>query len=158
MQYVAQGIDLFAFITAITVAICFVPPAISAFDISSKLSLSQSEYMAVQRTNAGTSFFAATVSAALLLAVAYTLSIRADRSAVLLSAVACLCLTGAELIFWLVTYQINAVTKQWTVVPDNFESARKQWEYAEAIKAIFTLLALVTILLSIVAAEPVNGV
>jgi hypothetical protein len=108
--------------------------------------------------NGGASFFGVAVTAALLLTLAYTLSILGDRSAVLLSVAACMFLIGAELIFWLITYQINAITKQWTVAPDNFEIARKRWEYAEAISAIFTFLALVTILLSIEAAAPPNSV
>jgi hypothetical protein len=113
--------------------------------------------MAVQRTNANALFFGVTVTAALMLTLAYTLTIRGVRCALLLSVAACVCLTGAELIFWLVTYPINAMTKQWTVAPNNFETARKQWEYAEAINAILTFIALATVLLSMVAAEPAYG-
>jgi hypothetical protein len=158
MQYIVEAIDFFAFITAISVAICFLPSAISVFDIWSRLSLSPAQYMVIQRFNGGASFFGVTVTVALLLTLAYTLSIRGNRSAILLSVAASMFLIGAELIFWLITYQINAITKQWTVAPDNFEIARKRWEYAEATSAIFTFLALVTILLSIAAAGRTMGV
>jgi hypothetical protein len=158
MQYIVEAIDFFAFITAISVAICFLPPAINVFDIWSRLALSPAKYMVIQRLNGGASFFGVAVTGALLLTLAYTLSIRGNRSAVLLSVAACMFLIGAQFIFWLITYQITATTKQWTVAPDDFELARKRWEYAEAISAIFTFLALVTILLSIAAARPANGV
>lgn len=157
MRYIAEAIDFYAFLTAISVAICCVPPAVSLFDLPSKLSLSTTHYMTVQRTNSGVSFFGAAVTGALVLTIAHTITLRGDSIAFLLSAAACTCLAGTELIFWLFTYPINVATKQWTVTPNKFETARKQWEYARAISAILTLLALVTVLLSIAAAEPARG-
>ena len=57
MQYIVEAIDFFAFITAISVAICFLPPAINVFDIWSRLALSPAQYMVIQRLNGGASFF-----------------------------------------------------------------------------------------------------
>lgn len=157
MRYLAEAIDFFAFLTAISVAICCIPPAVSLFDLLYRLSLSPTQYMAVQQTNSGVSLFGAAVTAALLLAITHTLTALSDRSAALFSVVASLCLAVAVMIFWLFTYPISAATKRWTVTPERFETARRQWEYANAINAILTFIALVTVLLSIAAADPARG-
>ena len=40
------------------------------------------------------------------------------------------------------------VTNNWTINPQDFEAARRQWEYSHAVNAVLTFVALVTITLS----------
>jgi hypothetical protein len=74
--------------------------------------------------------------------------IRAKRAAFLLSLTALLCLGATQLIFWTFTYPMNVATNNWTITPQDFEAARRQWEYSHAVNAVLSFVALVTITLS----------
>src|SRR5262249_48661511 len=65
---------------------------------------------------------------------------RAKRTAFLLSLTALLCLGATQVIFWTFTYPMNAATNNWTVIPQDFEAARLQWEYSHAVNAVLTFL------------------
>jgi hypothetical protein len=39
-------------------------------------------------------------------------------------------------------------TNNWTITPQDFEAARRQWEYSHAVNAVLTFVALLTITLS----------
>jgi hypothetical protein len=148
------AIDLLAFLTAISVGVCLVNPLVGLFELSSMFSLSPSQYLMVQRAQRrAISFFAVAIAAASFLMLAYALAVWPVSLAFSLSMAACLCLAAAEFIYWGVHRWMVAATNRWTVVPDKFELARKKWEYAKVIRAGFTLVAFVTILLSITAAE-----
>lgn len=66
-----------------------------------------------------------------------------------LSIGAFLLIAATQFIFWTFTYPANAATNNWTVIPDNFEGWRQQWEYSHAINALLTFLAFVLLALSI---------
>jgi len=51
------------------------------------------------------------------------------------------------------TYPMNVASRNWTVMPENFAAARRQWEYSHAVNAVLTLVALVTITLSMLAGK-----
>ena len=62
------------------------------------------------------------------------------------SAAALVLISLAQLAFWAVAFPVNAETGGWTALPENFDSARRHWEYAFAssgVMAFFGLLALV---------------
>jgi hypothetical protein len=43
---------------------------------------------------------------------------------------------------------MNVATNNWTISPQDFEAAQRQWEYSHAVNAMLTFVALVTITLS----------
>jgi hypothetical protein len=43
------------------------------------------------------------------------------------------------------TYPINRATDNWTVLPEAFEVARRQWEYSHAVNAVLTFAGFVAI-------------
>ena len=55
---------------------------------------------------------------------------------------------------WTTTFPVNAATQSWTVMPEAFEAARRQWEYSHAVSAALTFLALVTIVWSALVSNP----
>jgi len=57
-------------------------------------------------------------------------------------------LVGTQVVFWRFTYPINVASEFWTVMPEPFEAARRQWEYSHAASALLTLGALIMITLS----------
>jgi hypothetical protein len=137
-------------IAIVSIAMCLVPAGAHFFELANKMSMSQPEYMTVQKIYAGWSFFGIAVIAALLMTLIHTFMVRSDRTAFLLSLAAFLCLAATQGIFWMFTYPMNVASNNWTVVPADFEAARRQWEYSHAVSAVLTFIALVAITTSAV--------
>jgi hypothetical protein len=135
-------------LAVISVAICLIPAGAHFFELANKMSLSAAEYMTTQKIYAGWSFFGVAIYAAIVLTLTHTLMVRADRTAFILSLTALLCLGATQVIFWMFTYPMNAATNNWMNTPQDFEAARRQWEYSHAVNAVLTFVALVTITLS----------
>jgi hypothetical protein len=143
-------LKFFGLIAVVSVAMCLVPAGAHFFELANKMSMSQPEYMTVQKIYAGWSFFGIAVIAALLITLIHTFMIRSDRTAFFLSLAAFLCLAATQGIFWTFTYPMNVASNNWTVTPADFEAARRQWEYSHAVNAVLTFVALVTIAASVV--------
>ena len=138
-------------VAVVSVAMCLVPAGAHFFELANKMSMSEPEYMTVQKIYAGWSFFGIAVIAALLITLIHTFMVRSDWTAFFLSLAAFLCLAATQGIFWMFTYPMNVASTNWTVTPADFESARRQWEYSHAVNAVLTFVALVTITASVVA-------
>ena len=137
--------------TIVMVALCLVPAGAHFFELTNKMSLSPVAYMTVQKIYSGWSFFGVPIITALLLTLIHTFMMRNDRAAFLMSVIAALCLAATQVVFWMFTYPINVATDNWTVAPEAFEAARRQWEYSHAVNAILTFVAFVAIILSVLA-------
>src|SRR5262249_19940426 len=135
-------------LAVISVALCLIPAGAHFFELANKMSLSTADYMATQKIYAGWSFFGVAIIAAIAFTLVHTLTVCAERMAFLLSLTALLCLGPPQVIFWTFTYPMNVATNNWTISPQDFETARRQWEYSHAVNAVLTFVALVTITLS----------
>ena len=135
-------------LAVISVVLCLIPAGAHFFELANKMSLSTAEYMTTQKIYSGWSFFGVAIIAAIVFTLVHTLMVRAQRTAFLLSLSALLLLGVTQGIFWTFTYPMNAVTNNWTITTQNFEAARRQWEYSHAVNAVLTFVALVTITLS----------
>jgi hypothetical protein len=142
---VFSSVSLLAVISA---ALCLIPAGAHFFELANKMSLSMTEYMTTQKIYAGWSFFGVAVYAAIALTLTHTLMVRTDRTTFILSLTALFCLGATQMIFWTFTYPMNVATNNWTIIPQDFEAARRQWEYSHAVNAVLTFVALVTITLS----------
>jgi hypothetical protein len=136
-------------LVVVSVALCLVPAGAHFFELANKMSLSMAEYMTVQKIYAGWSLFGIAIVTALLLTLMYTLMVRFDRTAFILSLTAFLCLAATQVIFWMFTYRMNVASNNWTITPEDFETARRQWEYSHAVNAVLTFVAFVAITLSV---------
>jgi len=138
-------------LVVVSVALCLVPAGAHFFELPNKMSLSIAEYMTVQKIYAGWSFFGLAIITALLLTLAHSFMVRIDRTACVLSLTAFFCIAATQVIFWMFTYPMNVAGNNWTVTPEDFETARRQWEYSHAVNAVLTFVALVAITLSVLA-------
>lgn len=125
------------------VALCLVPTGAHFFELPNKMALSPQQYMVVQTIYAGWAFFGIAVFGALALTLAHTVLVRGDLTAMGLGLAAFLLLVATQVIFWTFTYPMNVASANWTVMPDGFEAARRQWEYSHAASAVLTLMALI---------------
>ncbi len=58
-----------------------------------------------------------------------------------LALMAAIFLLANLVIFYVFTYPVNVTTQNWTLMPDNWEALRGQWEVSHAVNAAVTLLA-----------------
>jgi hypothetical protein len=141
-------------IAIITTALYLVPAGAHLLELRNKIALTATEYLTVQKIYAGWSLFGVVVGVALLATLAHTLLVRADRTAFAWSLGAFVALAATQGLFWAFTYPVNAATDFWTVPPDSFEVARRQWEYSHAASAVLTFAALVAIVLAALLHRP----
>jgi hypothetical protein len=147
-------VDLTGFLAIVAVAVCLAPAGAHLFEFPNKMSLAPAEYMTVQNIYAGWALFGIAILAAIALIATHAFLVRADRTAFRLALVALACLAASQLVFWAFTYPMNVASSNWTRMPENFEAARRQWEYSHAVNAIIMLAAFVTITLSALAHRP----
>ena len=143
-----MSIKLVQLLAIVSTALYLVPTGAHLFELPHKMALSPAEYMAVQQIYAGWQLFGVVIAIALVATLANTMLVRANRRAFLWSLGAFLALAATQGVFWAFTYPVNVVTRFWTIAPEPFEAARRQWEYSHAASAALTFAALVAIVLS----------
>jgi hypothetical protein len=116
------------------------------FEMRAKSVMTPSDYMLLQRVYASWQLFGVVIAPAVTLAIAHTSCVRSDRSALAFFAIAATSLAGALTHLLLLTLPINVTSRYWTVMPDQFEAARRLWELSHAVAAALTLIALVAAL------------
>jgi hypothetical protein len=75
--------------------------------------------------------------------------VRKEKKAFALTLIALLCIAGTQIIFWIFTYPANKQTNNWTMLPANWVELRNQWEYSHATSAVLDVIALITLIISI---------
>jgi hypothetical protein len=129
----------------VSVALYLVPTGAHLFELPGKMPMSPTDYMAVQTIYTGWALFGIVIFAAMLLTLLHAILRRGERVVLLLSLAALLCFVATQVVFWMFTYPMNVASSNWTVTPDHFETARRQWEYSHAASAALTFLALLAI-------------
>jgi membrane-anchored protein YejM (alkaline phosphatase superfamily) len=132
-------------LTVVSVALYLVPTGAHLFELPRKMAMSPPDYMVVQTIYSGWSLFGIVIFAAMLLTLLHAILRRGQRVVLLLSLAALLCLVATQVVFWMFTYPMNVASSNWTVTPEHFETARRQWEYSHAASAVLAFLALVAI-------------
>jgi hypothetical protein len=137
-----------SFCAVVSVALCLIPAGAHLFEMPNKLPLAPADYMTVQKIYAAWSFFAIAIGLALIATLAHVWQARGDRTALILSGAAFLGIAATQVIFWSYTFPMNAASQSWTVMPEPFEAARRQWEYSHAVNALITFASLISITLA----------
>jgi hypothetical protein len=89
------------------------------------------------------------VFAALFSLLVLVISLRRERRPMIWALVAFLCIVATQVVFWTWTYPAYVATNNWTAIPENWEALRRQWEYAHAVNAVLTFIAIITLSLSV---------
>jgi hypothetical protein len=132
-------------LAVVSVAVYLVAAGAHLFELSGKLTMSPLEYMIVQGIYRSWAQFGTVIFAAMLLTLLAAVMRRDQRTVFILSLVSFVCLTGTQVVFWLFTYPMNAVSSYWTIPPEHFEAARRQWEYSHSVSAVLTFMSLLAI-------------
>jgi hypothetical protein len=150
--YLLDSVQLMAI--ALT-AVALMSAGAHVFGLSANLSLKQEDYVTLQSAHRDWALF---VGAMLLSASAigfHAYLVRANSTSFGWSIAALGLLCMAQLMFWIVAFPIEAQTGGWTAPPVDFDSARRQWEYAFAGSGVLSFIGLLALVRSIEASRPV---
>ena len=81
--------------------------------------------------------------------LALTIALRGAGPPFTPALIALLLLVGELIVFWGFTAPVNRATENWTMLPGNWEELRAQWEYSHAARALLYVLAMGTLVMSL---------
>jgi hypothetical protein len=124
------------FIVVWLTGLALIAPGAHLYEIVNKMAFSKADYFVVQKIYIGWWL------AGLLLPLSLLANILLGYSEKNVLALGAAALILANLvIFYFFTYPVNVATKNWTVMPDNWEALRRQWEFSHAVNAGVTFAA-----------------
>ncbi len=129
------------------------PALAHLLELPNKIGLSREDYLTVQQIYRGWALLGFVVVGALLSNLVLTIVIRTKPRAFVLTLIAFLCILGTQVVFWTYTYPANQETGNWTMLPANWLELRRQWEYSHAASSALNLLALISLILSVLVEE-----
>lgn len=140
----APGLHAVAiFLTALVLG----PALAHLLELPNKIVLGRDAYLQAQQLYRGWALLGAVVLPQVVVCAALAWRLRRSGHAVpaLLAAV---CALGAQVVFWTFTFPANAATTQWTMLPEDWERLRTQWEVSHAAGALLNLATLVFLLIA----------
>jgi uncharacterized membrane protein len=145
------------FLTLSLVALSLGAPLAHLLELPNKIGLPAQDYLLVQQVYRGWALLGVLPCAALLATLLVAVQAREARRAFAFALIAFFCLAGMLAVFFIFTYPVNAVTENWTLLPDNWEALRRRWEYSHAASAVLTFVAFLSLLGSFFAAAREEG-
>jgi hypothetical protein len=139
------------FVAMLATAVALGGALAHAFELPNKIDLPRDEYFIVQKAYRGWSQLAYVLLVELVSMIALAVLSRRAPFVLWFVVFAILCLLSAQAVFWIYTYPANVATDNWTVIPENWEMHRKQWEYSHALGAAFQLLAMSALIVAALA-------
>ncbi|MGH6734584.1 MAG: hypothetical protein ACRECX_00680 [Methyloceanibacter sp.] len=119
------------------------------FELPNKIGIGPDDYLTVQRNYDNWWMVGLFVPAAFIAVIALMFGLRGTGAPFVLAAIAVVLLVGELIAFWGFTAPANRATENWTMLPDDWEAWRAQWEYSHAVRAVLYVLAFGTLLLSV---------
>jgi hypothetical protein len=136
------------FLALALTALALVPSGAHLFALPNKISLAAEQYFIVQNVYRGWSLFGVVLIGALIANLALALLLRGRGASFVLALFAFLCIAFTLVVFFIWTYAANQATNNWTMIPDNWEQLRREWEYSHAANAVVTFAAFCSVTLS----------
>ena len=142
--------DHFRLLSVLLVAVSMAAGFAHLFALPNKIDLAREDYLTVQQIYRGWALLGIAVIGALVSTLVLAVRVRGSPAAfrLTLAALACVCLSLA--VFFLFTYPANQQTENWTMLPENWQALRRQWEYSHAAGAGLNFAALVALTLPLI--------
>ncbi len=134
-------------LTAVTMAAGFA----HLLELPNKISLGRDEYLIVQQIYRGWALLGIAVVGALVTTTIVAVLLRGHGAEFYLTVIAAACIALGLAVFFSFTYPANQATRNWTMLPADWESLRRRWEYSHAVGAALSFLALSALTLSLLA-------
>ncbi|HZA97785.1 MAG TPA: hypothetical protein VE399_03345 [Gemmatimonadales bacterium] len=144
-----MSLTVFRFLAVMSTAVAMAAGFAHLLELPNKMSLVRQDYLTVQQIYRGWALLGVAVVSALVTTGVVALLVRARPSEFYLTVAATLCIALSLVVFFLFTYPANQQTRNWTILPDNWEALRRQWEYSHAVGAGLYFVALSALTLSL---------
>lgn len=154
-RYRYQMLDMAQLMAVALVAVAMAATLGGALSLPARLQLQPTDYVMAQRLDHSALLIGALGVLALAASVVHSFLVRGNAAAFAWSIVAVAGLAAAQIVFWSVAFPIIALTESWTVVPEEFETIRHQWEYALASAGVLSFGALLALVRAIEASRPI---
>jgi hypothetical protein len=136
------------FLALVLTALALVPSGAHLFALPNKISLGAEQYFIAQSIYRGWSLFGIVLFGALIANLALALLLRGRGAPFALALFGFFSIALALVIFFICTYPANQATNNWTMIPNDWEQLRRQWEYSHAADAVVTFAAFCSVALS----------
>jgi hypothetical protein len=143
-----MGLKITQFVALLLTALALVPGGAHLLALSNKIDLPETAYFTVQGIYRGWALLGIVLCAAILADLALAIMLRHQRPAFWCALAAFLLMAVTLTIFFAWTFPANQATVNWTVVPEDWQALRAQWEYSHAVNAVLTFLALCAVALA----------
>jgi hypothetical protein len=154
-QYRWYLLDLVQLTAIALTALALMSAGAHVFDVSANLSLRHEDYVTLQSAHHGWMLFAGAITLATAAVGFHAYLVRGNSKSLGWSFAALVLICLAQLMFWAVAFPVNAETSGWTALPADFDSARRDWEYAFASSGVLSFFGLLALVRSIEASRPV---
>jgi hypothetical protein len=135
------------FLAVVLTSLALAPAMAHVMELPNKLPMSRDAYLTVQRVYRGWQFVGIIVVGALVSTLLLMLSSDGDSLVPAITAFSAILAT--QVVFWTVTFPVNRRTRNWTLVPKDWEGLRDRWEYSHAASALLNFIAVVSVALAI---------
>jgi exosortase/archaeosortase len=129
------------FFAVVLTGLALVAPGAHLYELLNKIQLSEEHYFIVQSIYRGWWLAGLPLPAAFVANLLLAFRVRSNRPALALASAAAALIAVNLAIFFIWTQPANAITGNWTVRPENWQTLRQQWEYSHAANAGVILLA-----------------
>ena len=124
-------------------ALSLIPSGAHLFELPAKMELSRSAYFLVQGIYAGWAWFALPIIGAILAnGGLFALQRRHDPESARWALASGVLIAVSLAIFFIWVFPANQATANWTHIPGDWESLRRDWEYGHAANALIVFAAL----------------
>ena len=144
-------VKVFYFLALFFASLALGPALAHLFEWPNKINLSRADYLTVQQIYRGWALLGIVIFPAVISALVLTLLLRKEWRPFVFSLIGFLSLAGTQVVFWTYTFPANQATNSWTILPDNWEQLRRQWEYSHATSAVLNVIAVAALILSLLA-------
>jgi hypothetical protein len=137
------------FIALVFTAMALVPDGAQLYALPNKIGLTEASYFITQGIYSGWAWLGIVLIGAILADAAAAIAARAQFWPFVLAALAALLMLGTLAIFFAFTFPANQATANWTMVPDDWQFLRRQWELSHAVNAALTFVAFCSLAVSV---------
>lgn len=149
-----MALNVVRFLSLLLVGITMAAGLAHVMELPHKIGMPAAEYLVVQQIYRGWSLVVGIpMIGGLLATLALAATTRRTKRLFVPALVAFLCMAAALAVFFAFTWPANQATTNWTMLPENWEQLRAQWEYSHAVGAGFVLAAFVALIAAALARE-----
>ncbi len=135
------------FTVVVLMALALVPVGAHLLALPNKIDLPQQDYFTVQAIYLGWWLPSGIILiSAIVASLVLAIRLRGAGTRFWLAVAGFVLIASTLVIFFVWTQPANTATANWTVVPDNWQALRTQWEYSHATNAVLTFAALCAVL------------